>query len=201
MAQPFLLLGLGNPGPKYEGTRHNIGFDAIDAIAEITECRVSRKIFRPLLLGKTDLSAPLFSHLLIGKPLTYMNRSGDVLPWLRKKYGLTPDRICMIVDNMDLSPGEIRMKEKGGTSSHNGLRSIASALKTTEHPRIYIGIGRPANGAGIVHHVLGQFSVEDREATLKAVSRLAELFHQPRFETIQQFVSAVNDRRRSSGES
>jgi peptidyl-tRNA hydrolase, PTH1 family len=198
VAQPFLLLGLGNPGPEYARTRHNVGFDAVDAIAEITECRVSRSFFRPLLVGKVQSFAPLFSPLVLAKPLTYMNRSGDVLPWLQRKYRLTPDRICVIVDNMDLPSGEVRMKLKGGPSSHNGLRSVAAVLETTEFPRIYIGIGRPTDGQGIVDHVLGSFSTEESIATARAIRRLAALFHQPPFETVQQLVSAINEKRRSS---
>lgn len=199
MALPFLLFGLGNPGPRYERTRHNVGFDAVDAIAEVTGCPLKKRMFRPLLLGTVDpFNPPFCSALVLTKPLTYMNRSGDVLPWLVRKYRLDPSRICVVVDNMDLDPGEIRMKQRGGKTRHNGLRSVSAVLETGEYPRIYVGIGRPSGSGDVVDHVLGRFSTDDSVTVIHAIRRLADLFREPSFRSVDQLVTAVNARRKTT---
>ncbi len=193
----YLLLGLGNPGSQYAGTRHNVGFEAIDAIAERTTCRLRKLFFRPLILGAFGADAgPFASSFVCAKPLTYMNKSGDVLPYLLRKFDLRPSRICVITDNMDLAPGEIRMKQRGGTSRHNGLRSITATLETSHFSRIYIGIGRPERSDGVVEHVLGRFSPEDAELTRMAIGRLASVFQSPTFTSLEQLITLVNDQRR-----
>lgn len=186
MSGKLLLLGLGNPGRRYEGTRHNVGFDLIDLLA--------------IRLG-VGLNKPFFGRYrvvdagyLLCKPLTYMNRSGEILPTLHKRYSI--DVVCAVVDNMDLAPGDIRMKTRGSASTHNGLRSIERVIDSTDFPRIYIGIGRPPTDVGIIEHVLGRADGTDSEAIAGAVSRLAEVLVESAGRTIEQLATAVNELRR-----
>lgn len=117
------------------------------------------------------------------------------MPHLLRKFDLHPSRICVITDNMDLAPGEIRMKQRGGTSRHNGLRSITATLGTSHFSRIYIGIGRPERPDKVVEHVLGRFSPEDAQLTRQGIERLATVFQSPSFSSLEQLISFVNDRR------
>ncbi|MFW5643447.1 MAG: aminoacyl-tRNA hydrolase [Alkalispirochaeta sp.] len=195
MDPQFVCIGLGNPGDRYAGTRHNVGFSFIDALAGARGCSLRRRLFRPLEIAEDSLGRGLLARLVLVKPLTFMNRSGSILPWLQRRTAASVDRICVVVDNMDLSPGEVRMKKRGGPSGHNGLRSVSEYLGTDEYSRIYFGIGRPRNGEDVVSHVLGQFLPEEDSAVTAAIDRIVEFMNNDTPETLDQLISGVNARR------
>jgi len=167
----ILLVGLGNPGPDYTETRHNVGFKMIELLAEQLNLSVRKAFFHPCRWWVFEDD----SHkLILVEPLTFMNRSGDVFPWLMKKFRVSPDSIIVLVDNMDLPPGTIRMKPKGSSAGHNGLKSIISRLGTGDFHRIYLGIGRPQHQR-VVDHVLGVPDKEEKESMQSAYQKLLPL--------------------------
>lgn len=186
MSGGLLILGLGNPGERYRGTRHNVGFALVDRLAERFGLVPRRPLFR-----KFELAG---GPILLCKPLTYMNRSGDVIPYLLRRFD--PETICPVVDNMDLPPGEVRMKTRGTSSNHNGLKSVERALGGVDFPRIYIGIGRPAKGVDVIEHVLGTPAAEDAPAIDDAIRRLVEVLAENADRTAEQLATAINARRR-----
>lgn len=186
MRETLLLLGLGNPGQRYDGTRHNVGFDCIDRLAGRFGTRLKRPLFRRFEIAQTPY--------LLCKPLTYMNRSGEVLPHIMHRYAV--DSVCPVVDNMDLAPGEIRMKTRGSSSNHNGLKSIEQILESSGFPRIYVGIGRPEEGVGVIEHVLGTPNGDSGEAIRAAIDRLSEILFVNTERSIDQLATAINAARR-----
>ncbi|MFW5828362.1 MAG: aminoacyl-tRNA hydrolase [Alkalispirochaeta sp.] len=194
MAAPLLVVGLGNPGPKFSHTRHNVGFDLIEALSVSVACTLRRPWLRPV-----EWCSPQRSSVRVGlaAPLTYMNRSGAVIPYLLKKSGVSLERMVIAVDNMDLPPGEIRMKRRGGTAGHNGLKSISATIGSDEYPRLYIGVGRPAAQTDTISHVLGAFDSADRIAVDRAIERVVPVLSAAaEYEDIQQLISRVNALRR-----
>lgn len=147
-----LFIGLGNPGAEYHETRHNVGFRVIDRLADLWGLSLKKPLFKKYEIA-FHRQGPDQSILL--KPLTYMNLSGTVLPGVMKRWDITPDRVFVLCDNMDLAPGEIRVKRKGSAGGHNGLTSIIKSLGTGDFNRVYIGIGRPSDSSRVVPHVLG----------------------------------------------
>ena len=173
-----LVLGLGNPGAAYAATRHNVGFHVVDARAEVQGLRFRRPLLRSYAVA-TERGED--ANIVLAKPLTYMNRSGEVLPALLAKYH--PERTVVVCDNLDLPPGSFRVKRGGAGGGHRGLASIAEYLDPEEYLRFYIGIGRPAAdpaGAGdrrqeIVDHVLGEPTESEAGKLAGATERAAEL--------------------------
>ncbi len=163
-----LFAGLGNPGPRYRETRHNVGFLVLEELGRRLNLSWRKPLFSRYALaqsGKAEERATLV------KPLTFMNRSGEVFPALLRKYGTDAASLFVVCDNLDLSPGVIRLKEGGSTAGHNGLKSIVSHIGTGGFGRIYVGIGRPHSGS-IVEHVLGTAS-GDEAASLESGIALA----------------------------
>lgn len=168
------VVGLGNPGPEYEHTRHNVGFDVVDHLA-----RREGLLFEPAhslerFDGPTAFAcARSFEpDALLVKPLTFMNRSGEVLPALLTWAGATPADLLIVVDDLDLPPAELRLRPGGGAGGHNGLQSILDTLGTDRVPRLRVGIGRPRTDAA--RYVLERFAPEEREALARAVAEAAE---------------------------
>lgn len=193
MSAPVLVLGLGNPGPRYHRTRHNVGFDLIEALSVYAGRSVRKPWFRPLRwTGQTH-------PLILAQPLTFMNRSGEVLPWLMDRSGVTADRVIVLVDNMDLPPGEVRMKKRGSTAGHNGLKSVSAAIGSDEYPRLYIGVGRPVAGIGTIEHVLGRFSEGERLSVDAAIDRVVPVLAGAPDIAIDQLISRINAVRRPGG--
>lgn len=167
-----LLVGLGNPGSQYEGHRHNIGFMALDAIARahgITQFRTKHAG----LLAEGSIGG---EKVLLLKPQTYMNRSGDSVQQVAQFYKLGPADIIVLYDELDLAPGKVRVKVGGGNGGHNGLRSIDPQIGL-DYKRVRLGIGHPGKEF-VTHHVLGDFAKADREwlePLLDAVGRNADM--------------------------
>lgn len=141
MPQPLrLIAGLGNPGPNYERTRHNAGFWLIDQIADDLKLTFSseKSFFGDVAKGKID-----GEHLLLVKPMTYMNRSGQAVGALARFYKLAPEQVLVLHDELDLFPGQVKLKQGGGHAGHNGLKDIQAALGSPAFWRLRLGIGHP----------------------------------------------------------
>ncbi len=180
-----LILGLGNPGPRFIGTRHNVGFAFVERLAAALSVSLAKPLFGSYRAGVNRGES---QTLVLCMPLTYMNRSGSVIRPLRRRFAF--DEICPVVDNMDLPPGEIRMKTRGSASTHNGIRSIEEALGTRDFPRIYIGVGR--TDGDVIEHVLGPPSPREKVAIDDAVDRLVSAFLSPEERSLAQLASSVN---------
>ena len=159
-----LLVGLGNPGDRYSDTRHNVGFLALDRLAERAHGGFRQQGRLHGLLADVG-SGPQRLRLL--KPQTYMNDSGRSIRAALDWYGLTPQQLLVVVDDMDLSLGRLRLRASGSAGGHNGLRSTIAHLGTEAFARLRIGIGAPAGDPSqrrerTVSHVLGRFSAEER---------------------------------------
>lgn len=162
----LLIVGLGNPGKEYNQTRHNVGFDIIDRLAVRLGVSFKRKrIPHTYEIAEATLSKEDGGkRLVLIKPLTFMNNSGSILPYLMKRHNVTPEETLFIVDNMDLDPGICRFKLKGSTAGHNGLKSVRQHIKTDTYMRLYIGVGHP-RGTGenkVIKHVLSRPSKDDQ---------------------------------------
>ena len=184
-----MILGLGNPGPAYEQTRHNVGFDLIELLAEQLNLFLKKPFFRNYRIASGTVGK---RRIYLVQPLTYMNRSGDVLPHLMKKYDLEVPDLLVAVDNMDLVPGRLRMKAGGSSAGHNGLKSLISRAGTGDFNRLYIGIGRPTKGESVVDHVLGLFSCEDRAQVDESISRFVSILSSESEESLESFRNEIN---------
>ncbi len=150
----WLVAGLGNPGPDYKRTRHNIGFLVLDELASQSGNSLNQKKFNAEF-GHSRLAD---DKVILAKPMSFMNRSGIPVQNLSAYFKVDPDRIIIIHDDIDLEFGCIKIKDSGGHGGHNGIRSIISALGKNEFIRIRIGVGRPATGRDVSDFVLGNFS-------------------------------------------
>jgi len=168
-ARPKLVVGLGNPGKEYERTRHNIGFAALDRLAEKLDCSFRRKWRFSAEIA--EAMAGEAGKVVLAKPRTYMNRSGSAVSALLNWLKVEPSQLLVVVDDADLPLGQIRLRAAGGSGGHNGLRSIIEALGGNEEfARLRVGIGRSAPaGADITGHVLGKFAPQEHEMAERAV--------------------------------
>ena len=154
----YVIVGLGNPGIQYEGTRHNVGFMVLDYIAK--QCNVS--IDRMKFKGMTCDTTLNGKRVLLLKPMTYMNLSGDSVRDAMNFYKLTPDRVIVVYDDISLQPGKLRIRLKGSHGGQNGMRSIIEQCGTDTFPRIKMGIGeKPNPGWDLADWVLSKFSTQE----------------------------------------
>ena len=162
----FLIVGLGNPDKKYEKTRHNIGFDTVDALAD--RYHIAMKDHKHKALCGSGAIEGI--KVLLAKPLTYMNLSGDSVAEIVNFYKLDPeDEMIVIFDDISLAPGNIRVRKKGSAGGHNGIKSIIARCGTQNFMRIKIGVGEKPQGWDLADHVLGRFSNEDRALVEDAI--------------------------------
>jgi PTH1 family peptidyl-tRNA hydrolase len=160
MAEPLLVIGLGNPGPQYEKTRHNIGF----VIADVLAARLGGSFKVHKRSGAEIITGRLGNRpVVVAKPRTYMNESGRHVGPLAKFYSVSPADVIVIHDELDIDFGKIRLKLGGGEGGHNGLRSVANALGTKDFQRVRIGIGRPPGRKDPADFVLENFSAAERK--------------------------------------
>ncbi len=181
-----LILGLGNPGTKYEHSRHNVGFDVVDACAAFFQVNLKKRCFRLYRQAKVG------DGVLLVQPLTYMNASGNIL---RHFPDIAASDIIVVCDQLDLPPGMIRIRKGGSSAGHNGLKSLIEQLESGDFIRIYVGIGRPEKGVSVVDHVLGH---ADDELIAKGI-RLASQALQDLVEgkPLQEVMVAYNRRSRT----
>ncbi len=165
----YVICGLGNPGREYEATRHNMGFLAVDVLAEKLGVSVRQLKFRALV-GEGRIGS---EKVLLVKPQTYMNLSGESLRPLMDFYKLEPERLIVIYDDIDLEVGSIRVRAFGGPGTHNGMRSIVNLLGSDRFPRVRIGTG--ANGTQpLADYVLGKWTEGERPLLADAVKNAAD---------------------------
>lgn len=156
----FLIAGLGNPGRQYEGTHHNAGFLALDHLAGKLGCEVTRAKFQALT-GQAVLAG---HRVLLMKPQTFMNLSGNAVGEAARFYKLSPQQVLVFYDDIALAPGKLRIRPSGSAGGHNGIKSIIGALGTQEFPRVRIGVGERRGGeADLADFVLSRFSETDRK--------------------------------------
>ena len=162
----YMIAGLGNPGKKYENTRHNIGFIALDLLEERNDIQIN-KLKHKALVGEGRISG---QKVLLIKPQTYMNLSGQSLREVMDYYKEEIEHLIVIYDDIDIPEGMIRIRKKGSAGTHNGMRSIVYDLKSDQFPRIRIGMGRERR-AELKDFVLGGFSKEEKSLLQDAVQR------------------------------
>ena len=167
--RPAIVIGLGNPGERYAGTRHNVGFRSIDLLAERSGIRLNDRRKHAALGQGTIGGMPV----VLAKPRTFMNASGLAARYLMDRFGAGHARLLVIVDDLDLPVGSMRLRASGGSGGHNGLNSINDELGTLEYPRLRIGIGRPEGDA--VRHVLSRFTGDEERGVEEALPRAAEV--------------------------
>lgn len=162
----FIIAGLGNPTSQYEGTRHNIGFDVMDALAEKYNISISEKKHKALC-GKGVIEG---EKVLLVKPQTYMNLSGESIAEILNYYKLDAEEDFLVVfDDISLAPGNIRIRKKGSAGGHNGIKNIIAMTGTQNFKRIKVGVGEKPKGWDLADYVLGRFSDEDRKKVNDAI--------------------------------
>ena len=164
-----VICGLGNPGRKYENTRHNIGFITIDRLADKLGVSVNRSKFRSTV-GETTISG---EKVLLVKPETFMNDSGMAVKEIMDFYKVEPENLIVIYDDFDIPEGTVRIRPFGSAGTHNGMRSVVKELGSSDFLRVRIGIGS-AGGFGAIGHVIGKIDKKDREILDGAIQRAAD---------------------------
>lgn len=162
----FAIIGLGNPDKRYEKTRHNIGFDVVDAMAAQYNISMTEKKHKALC-GTGAIEGV---KVILVKPQTYMNLSGESVAEVVNFYKLDPEsEILVIYDDISLAPGNIRVRGKGSAGGHNGIKSLIAHLGTQNFMRVKVGVGEKPEGWDLADHVLGRMSAEDREYAEEAI--------------------------------
>ena len=167
----WLVVCLGNPGLRYEGTRHNAGFMTADALAKKLNVSINRARFQALT-GKTEIGG---ESVLVMKPQTYMNLSGEAAAAAAKFYKIPPERVIVVSDETALPIGKLRVRSKGSAGGHNGLKSVIACLGSDQFPRIRLGVGAPPHeDYDMADWVLSAFKNQDAEDIAAAAERAAE---------------------------
>lgn len=167
----YIIVGLGNPENKYAGTRHNIGFSAITALADAHGISVDSKKHKALI-GKGVIGG---QKVILAQPLTYMNLSGECVRELVDYYKIDPtEQLIIIYDDIALPPGKLRIRPKGSAGGHNGIKNIISHLGGQEFPRIRVGVGEKPKGWDLVDYVLGRFSKEEEPQIREALQQVCD---------------------------
>ena len=165
-----IIVGLGNPGPEYAETRHNMGFRCVDCVAKSHGITFSRR-HRSVLVGEGVVEG---RRVALAKPRTFVNRSGRAITYLLARYAVSPQNLLVICDDLDLPLGKIRLRPEGSAGGHNGIKSIIEAVGTQEFPRLRVGIGHPPSGSDQIDYVLGTMSEDEREMADEAVERVVQ---------------------------
>lgn len=168
-APEWIVVGLGNPGPEYRGTRHNVGFDVVDILSRRHQIKIDRS------KNRARFGAGVIGghQVLLIKPMTYMNLSGQAIAPFAREHGVKPERVLVVADDLDLDVGRVRLKPKGSAGGHNGHKSLIASLGSSDYPRIKIGIGS-VDRKQTLDHVLGPFSRDEVEAIQLALDRAAD---------------------------
>ena len=164
-----VIVGLGNPGKKYDNTRHNIGFITLDYLADKNDIKIN-KIKHKALVGEGHISG---QKVLLVKPQTYMNLSGNSVREVMEYYKVEPEDLIVVYDDVDIPAGYLRIRKKGSAGTHNGMRSIIYDLQSDQFPRVRIGIGADRR-MGLANYVLGGFGKEEKKLMEDAVERAAK---------------------------
>ena len=167
----YLIAGLGNPGKQYEATRHNMGFDTIDCLVETHNVPQGGVKFNAMY-GKGIIGG---EKAILMKPLSYMNLSGGPIQEMSGYFKIDPEtELIVIYDDIDLEPGQLRIRKQGSAGGHNGIKDIIRQLGTEKFLRIKVGVGAKPKGWDLADHVLGRFSTEDRKLVDEAIEKAAK---------------------------
>jgi peptidyl-tRNA hydrolase, PTH1 family len=184
-----LVVGLGNPGAEYRETRHNVGFMVADALVDRWRVRDQwREKFEALLIKTAVRDEPV----IVVKPLTFMNLSGQAVAGLAGFYKIEPADVFVVTDDVALPVGRLRARREGGAGGHNGLKSIIQSLATQAFPRMRVGVGRGDNRRDLADHVLGRFDGDERDTVSAAVLRAADATEMFLSEGIERVMNAFN---------
>jgi len=184
----WIVVGLGNPGPEYRGTRHNVGFDVVDLLAERHKIKLDKSKHK----ARYGVGVVGDTTVLLVKPLTYMNLSGQAVAPLAREYNIKPEKILVVADDLDMKVGRLRLKPKGSAGGHNGHKSLINSLATQEYPRLKIGIGS-VDRTETIDHVLGAFKGDEREIMPLALRRAADGVERVVNEGLELGMNLVNE--------
>ena len=188
----FLIVGLGNPGKEYELTRHNIGFIVLDNFAIKAGIEISKTGYRGLY-GKGEY---LNNTLYLLKPQTFMNRSGESVKEIKNFYKIPAEQMIVVYDELDISLGNLKVKEGGGTAGHNGIESIKAGIGNSDFIRLRIGIGKPDFKGKTVKHVLSTFYKEEfeilNETVEKATDAISEIISNGARSAMNKYNEKIN---------
>ena len=165
-----VVVGLGNPGSQYVATRHNIGFRVVDLLADRLQVAIAKKEAKSL----TGRGLWAGETLLLVKPQTFMNNSGETVLEISKFFKLPIENILVVVDDIDIGFGSLRIRAKGSAGSHNGMKSIVYLLQSDKFPRVKMGIGRQEEGRDLANFVLGRFSKEEQITINELLEKAAD---------------------------
>lgn len=182
----YVILGIGNPGRQYENTRHNIGFISLDFLAASWNIKMN-KIKYKALVGEGTLGS---EKVLLVKPQTYVNLSGESVAEIMSFYKLPPENLIVIYDDINLDTGRIRIRPRGSDGGHNGMKSILYHLKSDNFPRIRLGVGMKPPGYDLADWVLSKFTEEEIKIMAKAVEKVPDMAE----EIIQNGMSSAMNR-------
>ena len=166
----YLIVGLGNPESEYANTRHNMGFNVINEISDKCNIKVSKSKF-DALYGMGEIEG---KKVILVKPQTYMNLSGESIIKFKKFYKISNKEIIVIYDDIDLPVGDIRLKPKGGAGTHNGMKSVIQNLNTEEFIRVRVGIGAPENKEDMINYVIGAIPKREKEILNESTKKASE---------------------------
>ncbi len=166
-----LIVGLGNPGDKYSGTRHNAGFEVLDYLSKQYGIKIN-KLKHKALIGEGMIQG---HRVVLAKPQTYMNLSGDSILEIKNWHKINEDNIIVVYDDISLQVGKIRIREKGSAGGHNGMKSTILRLNTDQFPRIRVGVGQPKHQEHeLINYVLGKFEEHETKDIIQAIKDAAE---------------------------
>ena len=166
----YLIVGLGNPENEYSHTRHNMGFDVINKIAENNNITINKNKFK----GLYETGTIQGKKVILLKPQTYMNLSGESIKEIVDFYKIKNEEIVIIYDDIDVEKGKIKIRKKGGPGSHNGMKSVIEKLQTTDFSRIRVGIGQPEFKSDMINYVIGKVPEEEQKILEQGVQKAAE---------------------------
>lgn len=166
----YLIVGLGNPENEYAHTRHNMGFDTINQIAKNNNTQITKNKFK----GLCESTIIQNQKVILLKPQTYMNLSGESVKEVAEFYNLKPEEIIVIYDDIDIEKGHIKIRKKGGAGSHNGMKSVVEELQSTDFARIRVGIGQPEFKSDMINYVIGKVPQEEQEILQQGVKKAAK---------------------------
>ena len=166
----YLIVGLGNPESEYAHTRHNMGFDTINELAKSNNINITKTKFKALY----ETGIIQNEKVILLKPQTYMNLSGEAIKEARDFYNVKPEEIIVIYDDIDIEKGKIKLRKKGGPGSHNGMKSVVQELNTTDFIRIRVGIGQPEFKSDMINYVIGNVPEEEQKILQQGTKKAAE---------------------------
>ena len=166
----YLIVGLGNPESEYAHTRHNMGFDTINELAKNNNINITKTKFKALY----ETGIIQNEKVILLKPQTYMNLSGEAIKEARDFYNVKPEEIIVIYDDRDIEKGKIKLRKKGGPGSHNGMKSVVQELNTTDFIRIRVGIGQPEFKSDMINYVIGKVPEEEQKILQQGTKKAAE---------------------------